>query len=409
MLYQRMLVSFQEDMPEADAPLSMPMQFDLFFDARPNDRVRGFIDTRILYDSSKDQYSRSTAGTTMSSIPTAAGTAALVPNNPQTVLDQAWIKFDIDRTVFVTAGKQHVKWGTARFWNPTDFLSTQRRDPLLPYDLRLGDTMAKFELPLEASQTNLYAIALFDNTGPASTLGQLGLALRAEKVFGETEVGLDLLTRGRRMPSWGADISSSLGPFDVYTEAALLPRAPGPVYKLLNKPTAGADVTTLVGFETKNDPVVQATIGGNYQFAWMDNRTATVGLEYFHNPLGYDNGEIYPVLIFFGAFQPYMVGRDYGGLYVTAEGPDAQKKTSYTFSTLGNLNDKSFYSRLDFRWLTLNYLTFEAFGGVHFGGEGGEFNFEIDTPALTYGATAIPAVKLPRTIYDIGLGLRVAF
>lgn len=404
--YHRMILTTQQDIPEADYPLSAPMQFDLFLDARPSDRIRGFIDQRLLYDSSKDQYSRPTAGTTTANILPSTTT---VPNNPQTVLDQAWLKFDIDRTVFVTAGKQHLKWGTSRFWNPTDFLSTQRRDPLLPYDLRLGDTMIKFETPFEAQQFNFYAVALLDNTGPASTLGQLGLALRAEKVIGESEFGLDLVTRGRRMPVWGADVSSSLGPFDVYAEAALLTQAPGPTYKLTGTPSSGANVSTLVSSETRPGSFVQASGGINYSFAWTENRLATIGLEYFHNPLGYDDAAIYPVLILFNQFQPFYVGRDYAGLYITAEGPDAQKNTSYTFSTLSNVSDKSFLSRLDFRWRTLTYLTFETYGAVHYGSQGGEFNFTIDTPSMTYAGNTVPAVKLPRTIYELGLGLRLSF
>jgi hypothetical protein len=43
-----------------------------------------------------------------------------VGRGPNSLLDQMWIRFDILETVFVTAGKQHVRWGTGRFWQPTD-------------------------------------------------------------------------------------------------------------------------------------------------------------------------------------------------------------------------------------------------------------------------------------------------
>lgn len=405
-LYQRLLTSSQEDVKSSEYPLSMPLQFDLFLDARPSDRVRGFVDQRVLYDSSKDSYSRPTAGKTAASL----APASTAPNNPQTVLDQAWIKFDIERKVFVTIGKQHLKWGTSKYWNPTDFLSSQRRDPLVPYDLRLGESMAKFELPIESKKTNLYAVGLFNNPEPASTLGQLGLALRAESVFGETEIGLDLVSRGNRTPSYGADVSSSLGPLDVYAEAALLTSAVDPKYTLTGAPlTAGADVTTLYTSNVSSDSFVQTSGGASYSFAWTENRVASIGVEYFHNPLGYDGPGVYPLLLFFNQYQPFYLGRDYAALYVTAEGPDAQKNTSYTFSTLSNLSDKSFMSRLDFRWRTLTYLTFESFFAVHYGHEGSEFNLKIDTPQLTYGTTSIAAVKVPRTVCDLGLGLRLAF
>jgi hypothetical protein len=404
-LYQRMIMSAQEGVDTADFPLSMPMQFDLFLDARPSDRIRGFIDQRLLYDSSKDAYSRSTAGTSFGSLTT----APTAPNNPQTVLDQAWLKFDIDHAVFVTVGKQHLKWGTARFWNPTDFLSTQIRDPLLPYDLRLGDSMAKFEIPVESKKTNLYAVGLFNNPGPASTVGQLGLALRAETVFGETEIGIDLVARGRRTPTYGADISSSLGPFDIYAESALLTTTLDPKYTLTGTPTTGVDVSTLYTSEVPNGPFVQTAVGANYSFEWTENRLATVGIEYFNNPLGYDSNGVYPLLIFFSQYKPFYLGQHYGAFYLTAEGLDSQKNTSYTFSTLSNISDKSLISRFDFKWTTLTYLSFEAFTAVHYGNDGGEFNFEINTPQMTYSSATIAAVNLPRTIYELGLGLRLAF
>ena len=43
------------------------------------------------------------------------------------VVDQLWVRFDVERAAFVTAGRQHVKWGVGHFWNPTDYL--HRRPP----------------------------------------------------------------------------------------------------------------------------------------------------------------------------------------------------------------------------------------------------------------------------------------
>ena len=204
--YQRFLVSGQEGHGASGAPISAPLQFDAFMDGRPSDRLRAFVDGRLYYEATQDAYSRSTAPgnnggslqfSSSSTAPTSFGATTATPNNPQISLDQAWLKFDLNRTVFATVGKQHVKWGASRFWNPTDFLHVQRRDPLLPYDLRLGNTMAKFELPWQSHQANLYAVALFDNPQSASTLGQMGGAVRAEKVWGRAR-GRNRNGRARR-------------------------------------------------------------------------------------------------------------------------------------------------------------------------------------------------------------------
>ncbi|HET6345360.1 MAG TPA: hypothetical protein VFH51_10520, partial [Myxococcota bacterium] len=213
--YQQLIAAGRRATPVDKAPLAMPFQFDGFFDARPNDRLRGFIDMRLVYDPTRDAFGNVTGGTSLGSLQTNStataptglgGAASAAPTNPQAVLNEAWIKFDIERTLFVTAGKQHVKWGASRYWNPTDLLNPQRRDPLLPYDLRLGATMLRLGLPFEASQSALYAVASYDNPTAASTLGQLSGAGRGETVLGEAEVGLDMIWRHGFSPVLGADL-----------------------------------------------------------------------------------------------------------------------------------------------------------------------------------------------------------
>lgn len=417
--YQRWITSKQQGRAPSHSPVSMPLQFDAFMDSRPSDRVRGYVQGRLLYDPTRDRFSNPTSGGGQGSLQTASTSGApqslaststaQSPNNPQFVLDQAWLKFDVDRRVFVTAGKQHVKWGVSRFWNPTDFLSTARRDPLLPSDLRLGNTMVKFGLPLEEKGRNLYAVALVDNPQPGSTLGQTGAAFRAETLLGPAEVGVDAVARGDLSPAYGADVSAPLGPFDVYAEAALLTQPPAPRYKLLAAPTPGADLSTLIAADVSRGPFLQASGGANYTFPWKENRTATAGAEYFYNQSGADDASIYPVLIFLGGYQPFYAAKHYAAVYATAEGPDAAKHTSYTFSTIASLSDGSLVSRLDFTWRFLTYLTFEAYGDEHYGRRGGEFRFALSTPALTFRGAAIPPVDLPPTTYDLGMGLRLSF
>ena len=69
-------------------------------------------------------------------------------SGPHTLLCQMWLRFDIARTVCVTVGKQHSRWGTARFWTPTDFLHIRRRNPLDVFDARTGTgALLKLHLP----------------------------------------------------------------------------------------------------------------------------------------------------------------------------------------------------------------------------------------------------------------------
>ncbi len=409
--YQRLIVSAQEGRNLGDQPISSPLMFDSFMDSRPNDRLRGFINGRLFYDANRSATGGSLGSFQYSSISTAPSslTTPAVASNPQVVLDQAWLKFDINRTIFVTAGKQHVRWGAARFWNPTDFFHTQTRDPLLSSDLRLGNSMVKFAIPWEKEKSAFYVLGLFDNPAAASTLGQMGVALRAETVILGAEVGAEWLARGSRTPVVGADLSAPLGPFDIYAETAILSSSPTPFYNVNGSLTPGLDISTIISEVGLQGPIVQTSGGINYQFAWKENRQATIGVEYFYNGLGYSDPKAYPALIFFGAYRPFYTGRHYAAIYLTAEGPDEDRRTNYTVSVLGNLSDASFVGRLDFSWRVLTYLTFEAFAAGHFGTKGGEFRFALNAPAVNYKGTAVGPIDIPAPTLDLGLGLRVSF
>ena len=410
--YQQAVSTFDRGLTEGQQSLAMPLQFDAYLDSRPSDRVRGYVAARLLYDSSKDVYGKPTAGRTFSLGSYSAVSGPALPNNPQVVLDQAWLKFDIQRTAFLSVGKQHVKWGTGRIWNPSDALNPQRRDPLQPYDLRLGSNMLTVQVPWEAKQANLYAIALLDNPQPASTLQQLGGALRVEGLLGPAEVGVSAVGRGGENPRFGADVSTPLGPFDAYAEAALLTGDHWSNDQFLGIPKGlsyPASLSDLYAVNRLPGSVVQAVAGLNYTWAWRENRTATFGGEYFYNELGIDDGGMIPVLVYQGRYTPFYVAKHYAALYLSAEGPDSGNKTSYNLSTLANLVDKSAVSRLDFNWLLLDYLSFGAHASINYGGQGGEFNFSLHTPALSDGYSSIAPVDIPGSSGEAGVSLRVSF
>jgi len=138
-----------------DWTFSSPSLLDAYFDARPNQRVRGFVLGRMVFDPTlPPQGSAATtgagalepSGATTGAAPLSALSAGQT-RGPQVALDQLWLRFDVKHTVFVTAGKQHVRWGTARFWTPADFLHIRRRNPLDVFDARTGTTMLKLHFP----------------------------------------------------------------------------------------------------------------------------------------------------------------------------------------------------------------------------------------------------------------------
>lgn len=390
-------------------PFAAPTLVDGYFDARPTDRIRGFVVGRLTYDPAN---ARQTGASGL-------GGASGVPTDAQArvALDQAWLRFDIARRVFLTVGKQHVKWGVGRFWNPPDFLSPQRLDPLAVFDERTGASMVKLHVPWEARGWNFYALGLLDNAGPASTLGRVGGALRAELVLGPAELGVSgVLQRGRR-PRLGLDLSSGLGPFDLYGELALKTRTDVPAFRL-PEGIGFADVIPLF-LATGQDPVEaytptgltpQGTVGVSYDFAYSDTDTATAGLEYFYNSTGYSDARAYRYLLLRNQLQPFYLGEHYAGAYLALPGPGSLENTTVTLSTLGNLSDRSFLSRLDVNQRVLRYLSVNAFVSGNYGRRGGEFRFDADLPAQLVddpGTEGVEFVDIPAPTVQVGLGLRI--
>jgi len=409
--YQQWNAQFQDGGSLGSTPWSAPLQLDVFLDARPNDRLRLFVNSRLLYDPTKDPNGNPTQGSSSSLVQSElSGGTTTAASNPQVVLDQAWLKFDMDRAIFITAGKQQVKWGTGHIWNPTDFLNAQRRDPLQPFDQRLGSSMIKAQMPLDAHQSNLYALALFDNPEAASIAQQEGGAFRAETVFLNAEMGAEAVTRAGMNPAYGADLSAPLGPLDAYAEAALLSGPGNATFERTSAPAAtGAPLASLYKSQGLPGPALQASAGLVYDFAWRDNRQATLGAEYFYNELGVENRGLYPILMFTGHYQAFYAAKHYAALYLSAEGPDEGKHTSYTLTNLANVSDGSYESRLDFSWLVLENLTFGAYAAGHYGNQGGEMDFSLHTPALSNNGRPIPATDVADVPVEGGLSLRMGF
>ncbi len=403
--YLRATTQGGEDVSFGNTTFAAPTLVDGYFDARPTERLRAMVVGRLSFDPTLTNATRLGANPGDGSAPTLGAPRP----NPRVLLDQAWLRFDIDHSVFVTVGKQHVKWGTSRFWNPTDFLSPQFRDPLALFDVRTGASMLKLHVPWEARGWNFYGIAMLDNAGPATSLGRIGGALRAEVVLGETELGASAVAQRGRKPRFGLDLSSGLGPLDVYGEVALRRGSDVPMYRLPEGTTMdnlfSGDIT--VEEYQPEGLTPQVSGGATYSFAYADNELATVGIEYFYNSLGYPTELAYPYLLSKGQFQPFYLGQHYGALYAVVAGPGSWERTTFILSNLGNLSDRSFISRLDVTHRALSYLSVEAYTAYHYGRKGGEFRFGLDIPPTVVNGQTVEFHQPAPTI-ELGVGLRIS-
>ncbi len=346
-LYLRTSASYNQGARASDIGLGNANLFDLFYDTRLNDRVRAFVRGRVLYNPLAA--AAASAGVNSQS---ALG-AATSTDTTKALLNQMWLKFDISRTVFLTVGQQFVRWGTTRFWNPVDVLNTTKVNPLAFFDERVGIPMIKVHVPIEKLGWNLYGIALTDS---ATTIDRLGAAVRAEALFGHTEVGVASIFRKGVDPKLGLDVSSGLGDFDLTGELGLV-------------------------FPGSGSVAWQLAAGVSYTWAYREDDSLVIGVEYFHNDQGltlqgvYDKtkqsltdqisaGSTSPTL---PSFTPLYTSRDYIGIVATAISPGSLNDATISAICLQNLTDKSGTAQLNFSTLVLTDMTVEAYAGASYG------------------------------------------
>ena len=372
-----------EDTPLGESSLSSPSFVDVYLDARPSDRLRGYVRGRLSYDPTID--------------PTAIGLTGLTQSQTRVQLDQLWLKLDVLRKVFVTVGKQRIRWGTGRIWNPTDFLNPTRRDSLNFLDTRLGVTLVKVHVPVEALGWNFYAIAELDQ---ARTLEQLGAAFRAEVLVGDAEISLSTAVRKDSPWRFGADISLPIWDFDVHAEVALLHKVRTPFFdartdaSYLNDLRTISDVATattalaaLAGqpVDRAGDWIPQVVVGFDYVLRYNDQDNLVLAAEYFFNDAGTDLTGTYLPMLFNGVFQPLYIGRHYVSLAAYLVAPGDWDDSTFSFVGLANLSDKTGLVRFNYTVKVLTYLTVNAFAAGFFGASGGELRLKARLPPIEPG------------------------
>jgi hypothetical protein len=277
-------------------------------------------------------------------------------------------------------------------------------------------------VPWEDRGWNFYGFAVYEDPNEASNrLSQIAGGLRAEIVLFDAEIGLDMLAKNGRRPRFGVDFSTGIWELDVYGDvgirwgsdfcvvratngAAPAPNPGDPCPAALSPPVnvnpdvaaeaAKFDVGVLSGMK------VQAVGGINWSHKYNDNDLFTIGGEYFYNQPGYSDTSLYPGLLLNSNYTPmlnfFYTGRHYGALFASFPFPYSWNLSTFTLSTLGNLTDQSFVSRIDYAYTLLTHISLEAFVGVHYGHEHGEFRLGIDLPEL----------HRDPSLLDLGIALR---
>jgi len=278
----------------ADANMKNGSGAELYLDAKSESGVRSFLRIRM---------EQSAAGVSATSATSAAGTDA--STSPSLSVDEAKIQATLWHKLFLTAGRQKMKFGAAKFFNPTDFPNQQMRDPFAREDRRPGVDALKLHLPLE--DMNIYAIAL---ASKSEVFGDTAGYGRAEFAFSGGEVSVSALSKRNQTTKYGIDASAAVRDIDAYTEVAF-------------------------------DDHERYSAGFTYDVQISDSDAISLGAEYHHNGNGLAGSSQYFGALASGTHTPLTLGRDYAAATIYLAKPQWLKHSTLIFSTIANTADNS--------------------------------------------------------------------
>lgn len=390
---------FEYDLVDGGAvdqgPLLSPNLLDVYLDARPTDRLRAYAQARLYYDPTV---------TTATAAATAGGAGSTLLGYSRepldVVLDQLWLKLDVERVVFITVGRQRIKWGAGRTWNPTDFLNQDKRNPLDIFDARTGVNLVKVHVPVEKLGWNFYLLGSLDG---ADRLDQLGGAARAEVVLGEMELSASIALRQDRPLRLGLDLSAAVWDFDVHAELGLQRDVRTTFWR------GTLDFSRLIvpeAYSRAEDWIPQLVLGADLEVQLSEEDTIILGAEYFFNDAGYSDESLYPWLIYRGDFTPFYTGRHYASLFALLAGPGSWNDTTFLLAGIANLSDGSMVIRLDHQVRVLTQLSVNLFTMIHAGSEG-ELRFGLDVPPVPFVPGLEQGLRVAPPLFEVGGGLRL--
>jgi hypothetical protein len=311
----------QHGVPLTQDTVSNPNVLFLYLDSKLDQDNRVFIRIRAFEDPTG--ISGGTPSST-ASFTNPYGFGAGTSDNLQVSLQELRISANIDHQIFLTLGRQKVKYGAAKFFNPTDFLNSQAFNFFLPTDERPGVDMVKAQFP--SGTSNFYLAGL---AGNPSTQSPAGGYIREELAYNSFagildagEISLSGFLPKNQPGKAGFDISQAVGDLDVYFEGAF-------------------------GQDSSGNWKDANSVGASWDIRYADRSTNIVTLQAEHFQAGN--------LAEYGVFSIYL------------DQPGDWSDITFIETNLFNFIDQSGLSRLD----TVYQFTPQVSGRVYVSGEWG--------------------------------------
>jgi hypothetical protein len=321
------------DADPGENPYTTSMEGDFLLDVRLRKGVKAFGDLGVSYSPKDD------------------------PNNPnadhfQSTLKEFFAAANITHKVYFQFGKQTLKWGQGYFWNPTDLISSDRRDFKDMDARREGVYGLKMHVPF-GTRMNLYS---FLNASGANTSDEFALAGKIEVLLPHTiEVAASAWAKSQYMAVYGLDFRASpTNKTQVWGELAL---------------SYGDNQHRL---EWKNDeyvdtrlkdtwvPRVSVGLSRTFNIGNINDRLTVAG-EFYHNGGGYTENMLQDTsrkqFLDGGYFESNNYGKSYAALFTSLDRFLVRDMT-LSVNSIGNLSDSSVMVRSGMEYQIANNATF---------------------------------------------------
>ncbi len=272
-------------------------------------------------------------------------------------LDEAKLMFNAGNAVFFTIGKQKIKYGASKFWNPTDFLNQTMKNPFYSYDRRTGLPLVKIQVPVGSS--NFYVVGDLED---ANNIDQISYVARYELPLDSSEFSISTRAKKYSATKLGLDFSTALYELDVYGEASVSKGSD----KIFYTPFG-------VAFTNTKKTFWNISSGVSYEMPFMDADSITFSLEYYYNGEGYKDPSMYTVLWLQKAYVPLNTGKQYAMLMVYAPKPGNWNHINLSLFNIANLIDSSAITRAELMFLFTKDLSIGFNMTAHYGKKTGEF------------------------------------
>lgn len=188
------------------------------------------------------------------------------PVSADEALRELSIKWDAGDSVVLTAGKQNLKWGTARVFSSVDSLSPAL-DPLDPGQTDRGVTGLRFDI-IPTWWFSLAGVAL-----PSSVLDRSTVGLRAEILAGETDLSFGVVratdSAGTETPTVFADFARFFDRWGIYGEAQA--KSGGGLENIADEGPAALDLSATTGLQVDFPAWLNGTVTFLGEWRWRED------------------------------------------------------------------------------------------------------------------------------------------